>query len=353
MSIDAERAQALLDKQAIYEVVARYARGIDRFDWDLVRSCFHEGAMDEHGVFTGPIEAFIPWVREELGKMTLSQHLITNPLIDLDGDRAQSETYVTAYHRLPPKGEGEPDRDFVVGARWIDRFERREGTWRIGHRRVVWEWSTATPVGRQWNFNENYRKGRRDKQDPVYDRPRFASDWAPPTTIEGRLQELLDKKAIAEVVQRYCRGVDRIDMELVRSCYHPDATDDHGTYQGDRDGFVQHAGDGLTTMLGTMHYIGNRLVDVQGDVAYSEAYCVAYHRMPSRKSGKTEQLVACRYVDRFERRDGAEWKLGDRMVAYEWSRIDPISQELELSPEWMRGQRNKDDLAYARSGADR
>ncbi len=49
---------------------------------------------------------------------------------------------------------------------------------------------------------------------------------------DSGLQELLSKQAIYELQCRYCRGIDRMDQALVRSCYHPDATDEHGSFSG-------------------------------------------------------------------------------------------------------------------------
>ena len=57
------------------------------------------------------------------------------------------------------------------------------------------------------------------------------------------LDDLIDREQIRDVIYRYARGVDRRDYELVRSCYHPNATDDHGSYKGDVDGFITWLGD--------------------------------------------------------------------------------------------------------------
>ena len=73
------------------------------------------------------------------------------------------------------------------------------------------------------------------------------------------VQALLDKQAIYEVVCRYCRGIDRLDLDLVRSCYDVDAREHHPGYDGDVDGFVEMVGKGLPRMLGTMHVIANHL----------------------------------------------------------------------------------------------
>ena len=46
------------------------------------------------------------------------------------------------------------------------------------------------------------------------------------------LEELVAKQEISELLHRYCRGIDRFDRDLVRSCYHDDADDDHGIFRG-------------------------------------------------------------------------------------------------------------------------
>lgn len=58
------------------------------------------------------------------------------------------------------------------------------------------------------------------------------------TELDPRLQRLLDEAEIREVMCRGARAIDRLDMELLRSCYHPDAVDDHGVYVGDVEGFI-------------------------------------------------------------------------------------------------------------------
>ena len=276
--------------------------------------------------------------------MVGSAHYIKNALIDVQGEVAYSEAYCLAYQRVPSRSGG--DTDHTLGVRYNDRFERRSGEWRIAHRKLAWEWSRIDPVGRSWTMLPAFIQGQRDQSDVVYERPGFSAGGT--KSREQRLQELLDKQEIAEVLCRYTRGVDRMDMDLVRSCYHEGAFDDHGTYQGPMEGFVEHARTGLATMRGTEHYIDNVLIDVQGEVAYSEAYCLAYHRMPSRQGGETDQLVGCRYIDRFERREGGPWKIADRRVAYDWSRIDSREPRWNFTPEFTLGQRNKQDLVYQR-----
>lgn len=137
------RVDALLDKQTITELVYRLARAIDRTDEPLLRSLFHPDATDDHGSFVGTAADFVPWVMGVLGTMTRTQHIIGNVLIDLDGDRAKSESYFIAHHVLPRE---DGDVFMVAAGRYLDRFERRGGEWKFAHRHAVYDWSSTAPA---------------------------------------------------------------------------------------------------------------------------------------------------------------------------------------------------------------
>ena len=167
------------------------------------------------------------------------------------------------------------------------------------------------------------------------------------------VEELLEQQAVRDVLIRYTRGIDRMDPDLVRSCYHPDAHDDHGAFQGGTDDFVAWFQQALGFFERTMHFVGNQLVEVDGDVAHAESYCVAYHRRAADGAGAASDLViGLRYCDRLERRDG-EWRIADRVCAMDWSRVDPVVAEWEFPPEAVRGRRDRDDPAYARGRTPR
>jgi len=132
--------QELLDKQALHELVIRYCRAVDRGDEELLRSVYWEDAIDDHGYHTGTREEFIAhmnatsWTAEQ--KQVRVQHSLTNETFEIHGDVAYGETYVevrdSAGGELAIRGVG----------RYVDRFERRDGEWRIAHRRVVPDWLT-------------------------------------------------------------------------------------------------------------------------------------------------------------------------------------------------------------------
>lgn len=161
-------------------------------------------------------------------------------------------------------------------------------------------------------------------------------------------QTLLERESIRDVLARYARGIDRMDFELVRSCYHLDAIDDHGMYVGDIDGFIEYleSPEALAGFIGTMHFFGNQLIEVDGEQAHAETYCVAYHRTPA-GAGQPELDITIwlRYVDRLERRDG-EWKISHRVCLYDYSRTDPVDEQFDFPASAKRSRRDREDLVY-------
>jgi hypothetical protein len=135
------------------------------------------------------------------------------------------------------------------------------------------------------------------------------------------LELLFAERAIQRVLTTYSRGVDRYDFDLVRSCYWPEGTDDHGSFVGGVDDFIAFVERSLNRFERTCHFLGNMLIDVDlsHDVARSETYAVAFHRYTDPDSYPTDMWAGLRYVDRFERRDG-QWRIRRRVCAYEWRR---------------------------------
>jgi hypothetical protein len=160
------------------------------------------------------------------------------------------------------------------------------------------------------------------------------------------LDDLVAQQEIRDVLIRYTRGIDRMDSDLVLSCYWPGARDDHGAFQGTAEEFAVWVREVLAYFDVTMHFIGNQLVEVEGDAAHAESYCVAYHRRRTREGEQGHDLViGLRYIDRLERRD-TEWRIADRRCAFDWTRHDPIGAEWELPPEALQGSRDRNDPVY-------
>ncbi len=138
------RLQELLDRQDILDCVHRYCRAVDRFDRELLLSVYHPDAMDDHGFFVGGPEAFADWA---FGYHSLYQnlthHIVTNHTCELAGDTAHAETYwvFSGINKDPQTGAPVPPS--IHFGRYIDRFERRNGQWKIAARACVIEWHGA------------------------------------------------------------------------------------------------------------------------------------------------------------------------------------------------------------------
>ena len=167
---DSERRQlrALLDERAIRTVLLRYCRGVDRLDRELVRSCYHPDATDDHGSFSGTVDEYLEWVFRILGRYEITMHFVGNLLVELDpadADTARAETYGIVFHR---SAGDDPRGNLMTGFRYVDRFERRSGDWRIAKRVAVTEWSRIDDREQWWPIPDGMLTGRRDRTDVVY-----------------------------------------------------------------------------------------------------------------------------------------------------------------------------------------
>jgi 3-phenylpropionate/cinnamic acid dioxygenase small subunit len=137
--------QALEDKIEIGELLARYARGVDSKDWDLWRSVFTPDAYVDYssaGAAAGPRDDVAAWLAQSLSNMPMTQHIITNVEIDLDGDRAK----VRALFYNPMQLPGMVELSFCGGRYHHDLVRTPEG-WRS--ERLVEEnlWFVNPPPG--------------------------------------------------------------------------------------------------------------------------------------------------------------------------------------------------------------
>ena len=109
------------------------------------------------------------------------------------------------------------------------------------------------------------------------------------------------------------RGTDRLDRELMASCYHPDGTDDHNVFRGTGTAFAQWVVDTLPHFQATMHFIGPPRIRNDGDRAKVDTYCVAHHvSKPDGEGLQTDMVLGLRYVDRFERPPRWGWPVAHR-----------------------------------------
>jgi hypothetical protein len=174
---DARALAALLDKQEITELLTRYLRSVDRGDVATLRSCYLPGATEDHGgLFEGPAADYVDSIAAGLTHpRSRTSHNMTNLLIELDGDTATAESYCLTFARL--KANGAYYHSFV-GARMIDRLERRDGAWGIAHRQLLWDWNHDAPAAEHWMQGllapdvSVLRMSGKFPADPVYAGPR-------------------------------------------------------------------------------------------------------------------------------------------------------------------------------------
>jgi len=157
----------LHDRASIRAVLDRYCRGVDRQDRALLLGCFHGDAEVDQGMFVGAPGDFFDWTDpSHLHMFRSHQHHVTNHVCELAGDVAHAETYymfagMTAENELA-----------LSGGRYVDRFERRGGEWRISARKCLVEWGSANmSVPDLAPVYAAVGQVARDRSDCSYERP--------------------------------------------------------------------------------------------------------------------------------------------------------------------------------------
>lgn len=187
---DAE-LQEIVDRKRIYDVLTRYCRALDRCDVALMRSVYWDDARDDHGVFNGGAQEFAEFIIREIQNwFDVTMHAIMNVHMEFDGTVACTESYLFAYHKVRgekrkieeifgstylsqfdwSKVDGVP-HVFFYGGRYVDRFEKRGGEWKIAHRQVVMDWNQneiSSAILDEGMFRTLDLRGVRGPSDPVF-----------------------------------------------------------------------------------------------------------------------------------------------------------------------------------------
>ena len=171
--------------------------------------------------------------------------------------------------------------------------------------------------------------------------------------LEAKLRELVDRQEIHQVMLKYARGLDRLDRELVRSCYWDDAIEDHGNYVGRPDDFIDWADQTTLAHLSTQHGILNHYCELDGD----DAYCETYYQFTGVRATPPHFVSTGRYVDHFQKRrgpNGPEWRIANRVCIIE-GKFDVADAALNaLMPpaytpeEPCQAARDRSDVSYHR-----
>lgn len=161
--------------------------------------------------------------------------------------------------------------------------------------------------------------------------------------------ELAAREAIRDCLHLYARGIDRCDAGLLRAVFWPEATIDTGGGPRTVEDFVAGSVQALQSLWESVqHIVGNVLIRLSADGAAAavEAMSYGYHCSAGERR---DLIIAGRYVDRFERRDG-EWRIARRVVVTDWFRHYPDSGDWAATP-WVSGAfrsaPGRDDPSYA------
>jgi hypothetical protein len=133
-------------------------------DREMALSVWHtDGTALYHDMYEGTGHGFIDWVWEAHAAMQRHAHQLANTLIQVNGDRATSESYVTVALWTVPDGEGR-QQEVVSRGRYLDRWSKRDGRWAIDHREHVVDLQTIQDL-RPGNVSA---AATRDESDPSF-----------------------------------------------------------------------------------------------------------------------------------------------------------------------------------------
>ncbi|MCP5364489.1 MAG: nuclear transport factor 2 family protein [Hyphomicrobiales bacterium] len=341
----ADDLDMLATERDISVCLKQYCRAIDRLDQDLLVTIWHpEGTIDD--LITGSrgrVADLVPEIFSRLRSAKTHVHAITDPIISLDGDAATTDTKFMHIQRLDNAGNDQSEDRHMYGF-YRDRWSRRDGRWGIDHREVVelvfWEQRVGPSATGAYT--------RRDPSDPgsvhldqIASAPYFNGD----VSSQARLSTLFAERDILNQLNTYCRGLDRFDLELWRSAWHPDATLDYES--GDIFGSAMDRSLQMTCGHAAMftvhsHQITNPTIRVEGNRAVSETYANAVLRgYPDRAANQIDWHYLGRYLDNWSCRDG-RWAIDNRRLVEELMWQQPV-----LRPRTGRTtRRDREDPSY-------
>ena len=159
--------------------------------------------------------------------------------------------------------------------------------------------------------------------------------------------KLADRLAIQDLLCRYARGIDRCDLAVLGAVWWPQATVDYGSGVSDAAEWSANVIGALGAMRRTQHFLGNMVIELDGDRATAETYCRAYHEVDG-EARPEEMEVGGRYLDQLEKRSD-EWRIVHRRYVLDWNR-NTASTALWDGPLYAglqrRGARAPDDPLY-------
>lgn len=166
--------------------------------------------------------------------------------------------------------------------------------------------------------------------------------------LEAQMQDVKDRQAILDCIKRNSRGNDRFDVELITSSYHPDGVHELGEKHISGREYGEHANHAHGALFdGNLHNVTMHMCDIDGDVAHAESYNIGLFMD---KGSETARILAGRYLDRLEKRDG-EWRIVLRRatveIALEGKALLPLGNPMPASG-YLKGNRDRSDPSYDR-----
>lgn len=143
-------------------------RALDRLDRDLLRAQFWDDAYLSYGIYDGSPDGFTAFCIDALKEHDRNHHMLGQHLIELAGDEAFGEVYYQAYHKLT--NEAGEKRDLFISGRYVDRYERHDGIWKIAYRSELVDWVRDDPCTGEFLDSTPMIVGSRKPDDPLYDR---------------------------------------------------------------------------------------------------------------------------------------------------------------------------------------
>ncbi|MDO9358831.1 MAG: nuclear transport factor 2 family protein [Polaromonas sp.] len=182
MGIDQFSPERVVDRLKIQDRMGKWCRAVDRLDKQGMLDCFYPGTIDSHGPYIGPVEGLVDWILQRHKPIHFSSHFVGNQVIEfVSEDLALVETYVRTIQQYPPEAKAQLAQftggaaggegvwmDIFTSSRYLDRFERRDGEWRIARRDLIQDWKQLIEVKEKaLQPRPDWILGRRDGSDAM------------------------------------------------------------------------------------------------------------------------------------------------------------------------------------------
>lgn len=286
---DDPAVQLLLDREAIRDVILRYARNVDRRDWGGLAGCF---TPDVSGNFGGQwrdnredLIAFISGVEY----FHTTQHMMGNSFIEVDGDTASLESYAMLTHH-GVNDDGSEWQFNPSGGRYVEKLVRTSEGWKIRQRAGEPVWAPTGARG-------------------------VASD-------DPAVRWLLDRAQIRDVAMQYALGVDLSEYERLAGCFAEKFVARYGDQVFEElDALIAFVR-GVEFFESTTHFLGEPLMEIEGETARVETLAYITHRQTREGKKPSESMTgASRYRDQWVR--GADgWRIAERNLGVGEPTID-------------------------------